>query len=281
MHTLRSPRSVYLAAFLLGALISLAFASLSRADEVFRLDRVGVVRFAALGADQLLRQSGVLRVDGETNWRPSVAISRPANTPDWALNRTLITREAWLAYYALGFGALSGFQLLEGSVSIWIGGEELKAIGPNPDTAMFDGRVVNLSTRGVLQHGSDEIIAGFVVEDRPRAVLIRAIGPTLAQYFVPNPAPDPALSLKQAGETMAANDNWSDQPDASLVGRAMARAGAFPLVTGSRDAAVVAVLAPGAYTAHARPSTANPTPGAVMVEIYLLPDDVLYEPDPA
>jgi hypothetical protein len=281
MHALRSPRSVYVAAFFLGAFVALAFSSLSRAEEPFRLDRIGVVRFAALGGDQLLRQSGVLRINGETTWRAPAAVARPDNTPAWALNRTLISREAWLAYYALGSGALSGFQLLEGAVTIWVGTEEFKAVAPDPDTAMFDGRVVNLSTRGVLQGGADEIIAGFVVEGRPRTVLIRAIGPSLAQYHVPNPAPDPAVTLRQAGESIAANDDWSDQPEAALVGRAITRAGAFPLEPGSRDAAVVAVLAPGAYTAHARTSSANRTAGEVMVEIYLLPEDVLYEPDPA
>ena len=40
-------------------------------------------------------------------------------------------------------------------------------------------------------------------------VILRAIGPELSQYGVPNPLPDPTLELHDAnGRLIASNDNW-------------------------------------------------------------------------
>jgi hypothetical protein len=277
MNTIRSPRSTYVAAFILGALIALLLVRPSRGAEPFRLDRVGVVRFTAVGTDQLLRQNGVLDLHGIATWRPGTQIARPTNTQDWALDRPLVLRTAWHAYHALASGALAGFMLEEGAVTIRFGDEEFLAIAPDPDAAVFNGRISNLSTRAVLQNGLDEVIAGFVIEDRSRTVLLRVIGPGLAQFGVFNPAHDPYLTLKQSGEILATNNDWSAQPDAALVSCAGARSGAFPLPVGSRDAALVVVLPPGAYTVHGSPAGPSFVPGAVLVEIYALPEDVIWD----
>lgn len=278
MKTLQSPRATYAAAFILGALIALLLVRPTRAAEPFRLDRVGVVRFTPAADNQLVRQAGVLRLDGTTTWRPGVTLARPSGTPDWALNRPLIPRLSWSAYYALGSGALAGFKLEEGAVTIWIGQDEFHAIAPDPETSIYNGRLLNLSTRGVLREGLDELVGGFVIEDRPRVVLLRVIGPGLATFGIAQPAPDPYLTLKQQGQTVAENDNWSNQPSVALVTRAITRSGAFPLAPGSRDAALVVLLPPGAYTVHATAAAPSFNPGAVMIEIYTLPDDVLFDP---
>ena len=53
------------------------------------------------------------------------------------------------------------------------------------------------------------------------------------------------LRIFSGATVIAENDNWSG----AAVVSATARAGAFPFVPGSADAAVLATLAPGAYTA--------------------------------
>jgi hypothetical protein len=271
----------------LTGLLLLAFTALltngrASAADLFRLDRIAIVRFTPIGPDRLAVQSGLLTLAGATQWRPASEIARPANTPDWALDRNLITVDAWLAYHALGFGALDGFILEEGATTIPVGDQRYKAVAVDLERAAYrtDGRLINLSTRATLADAGDEIIAGFVIEHRPRAVLVRAVGPGLAKFGVSNFAPDPFLSVKRNGQTAHFNDNWSARPDAPLIAAAAAHAGAFPLDADSKDSARVLVLPPGAYTVHA--TTAGPAirGGSVLLEIYSLPDDAVYE-DPA
>jgi hypothetical protein len=277
MTSQRSAKANYVAAFLLGALIALLLNWPARAADPFRLDRIGVVRLTAVGAEKLRTQQGVLLLSGEVNWRPGTEIARPANTPDWALDRPLITIEAFQAYHILGLYALQGFMLEEGAQTILIGDKAYKAIGRNPEPYMFDGALINLSTRATLAGAGDEVVAGFVIEQRARPVLIRAVGPGLAKFGVGNAVSDPFLSVKQNGQTVHFNDDWSTRPDAGLIAAATAHAGAFPLESGSHDAARVLVLEPGAYTVHA--TTAGPAiaGGSVLVEIYRLPDDAIYD----
>jgi hypothetical protein len=75
----------------------------------------------------------------------------------------------------------------------------------------------NVSTRSFVQTGADVMIGGFIVEGNgPKRVIIRAIGPELAQHGVPNPLADPVLDLhNNTGVLIGSNDNWMD---ASNVG---------------------------------------------------------------
>jgi hypothetical protein len=125
-------------------------------------------------------------------------------------------------------------------------------------------RLVNLATRAPAGTGNDVLTAGFVISPGAnKTVLIRAIGPTLAAYGLTGTLADPVLSLiNAAGATVASNDNW-------LIADAttMSSVGAFTLATGSRDAALVATLAPGAYTAQVTGADATST-GLALVEVY-------------
>lgn len=277
MNPTRSAKAAYVAAFLFGALIAFLITRPLRAADTFRLDRIGIVQFSALGSDRLRLRTGVLDLQGRIQWRFPTEMARPANTPDWALDRPLINVNAWLAYYGLGSGATQGFELQLGAVSIPIGTDTYKAIGVNPDFPFHDGALINLSTRATLVNGSDEIIAGFVIENRPRAVLVRVIGPGLTRFGVTNAATDPFLAVKQNGQTLHANDNWSSHPDADLVARVSTRAGAFPLDHGSRDAARVLILPPGVYTLHATSANVASGGGNVLLEIYQLTADDNYD----
>lgn len=126
------------------------------------------------------------------------------------------------------------------------------------DNNLDDGETLltNLSARAHLPFGS-KLIVGFVVDgttDLP--VIIRGIGPTLAQYGVSNPVPFPQLQLFRGAQVIAENDRWSGDDGRDL--------GAFPLPTGSTDAVISVTLPPGVYTAHVRAQS----PGTALLEIY-------------
>lgn len=135
-----------------------------------------------------------------------------------------------------------------------------------PD-AEIEGRLVNLSTRMRLDQGDAGIIAGFVIGgDVPARVLVRAVGPGLAQFGLSDVLPNPTLRLTRWLETLAANDDWSA---ADGVAEISAVVGAFPLEAGSRDAALLIWLEPGVYTAQV--GSADQQTGLVLVEMYAIP----------
>ncbi len=124
-------------------------------------------------------------------------------------------------------------------------------------------RLVNISARVALGGGAGTPICGFVVAGAgQKQVIVRAAGPSLSGFGVTGALADPRLSLVgNGGAAVASNDNWQ----ASDAG-AMGAVGAFAFASGSRDAALVVPLAPGAYTA---PVTApEGAGGVVLLETY-------------
>ena len=133
--------------------------------------------------------------------------------------------------------------------------------GPN------DGRqLTNLSARFQVGTGDNILIAGFnVAGTGTKQVLIRAVGPTLASYGVPNTLPDPQFTVYDGGTSVASNDNWS----ASLAST-FDTLGAFQLIAASKDAALLVTVQAGkAYTVQVS-GVANGT-GEALVEIYAVP----------
>ena len=126
--------------------------------------------------------------------------------------------------------------------------------------------LVNLSTRA-LAGGGANLIAGFVVQGQAaKRYLIRAVGPSLTLFGVPDPLADPAVSLVADSAEVAANDNWSS-PDANFLSVLNATNGiTFPLGSGEKDAALATLLAPGNYTAVVKLPTGGA--GVVLVEAY-------------
>jgi hypothetical protein len=127
-----------------------------------------------------------------------------------------------------------------------------------------DERLLNLSSRGFVGTESEVFVAGFVIsEGVSKQVLIRAIGPTLADYGIPGVLIDPELKLYDSNNNLiATNDNWT-----GTAGSTFGTVGAFELPSGSRDAAMVVTLEPGVYSAHAAGLGADAN-GEGMIEIY-------------
>ncbi|MEN3369597.1 MAG: cytochrome c peroxidase [Verrucomicrobiota bacterium] len=122
-------------------------------------------------------------------------------------------------------------------------------------------QTVNLSTRMHVLTGNRVGIGGFIITGvAPKRVLVRALGPSLAQFNLPTLLADPTLTLNgPAGFAPIVNDNWkSSQPDEIK---------ATGLAPGNDlEPAIVTTLAPGAYTAVL--SGTNGGTGIGILEIY-------------
>jgi hypothetical protein len=114
-----------------------------------------------------------------------------------------------------------------------------------------------------VQTGDSVGIGGFIVTGTDsKRVIIRAIGPSLTQFGVPNALADPVLELHGPGSFVTiTNDNWRDDP----VQEALIIATGIP-PTNNLESAIDATLNPGGYTAVVRGK--NNTSGEALVEVY-------------
>lgn len=116
----------------------------------------------------------------------------------------------------------------------------------------------------VVQGGSPSL--GFVVTGVSHTVLIRAVGPGLVPFGVNGVLATPSITLWNGGNVIATNSGWNN--DAKLQA-AFTQGGAFNLASGSKDSAIVMTLAPGAYTAQVKSTSATDS-GNVLIEIYFI-----------
>jgi hypothetical protein len=117
-----------------------------------------------------------------------------------------------------------------------------------------------------VQTGDNVGIGGFIITgNTSKQVIIRGIGPTLTRYNIAGVLADPMLELHGPGDfaTMTNND-WRDTQEAEI------QATGIP-PTNDLEPAIVATLAPGAYTAIV--SGKDNTSGVALVEIYDLNRD--------
>lgn len=134
-------------------------------------------------------------------------------------------------------------------------------------TSIPAANLVNLSIRSVAGTGDRTLIAGLVLSgSQPRRILLRAVGPGIADQGVSNALANPALRVFDAkGQILAENDEWGVDPAA--LSAAFTRLGAFPLKPGSHDAAALLTLPPGVYSAHVT-LPAGVGEGEALIETY-------------
>jgi hypothetical protein len=130
-----------------------------------------------------------------------------------------------------------------------------------PTATAIPVQAINLSTRMFVQAGDSVGIGGFIISGTaPKHVLLRAVGPSLAQFGVPNPLADPVLELHgPPGFVTIANDNCGDgfpisPPESEIC------------PPGSLNSAIDVTLDPGAYTAIVKDK--NNTAGLALIEVY-------------
>lgn len=141
---------------------------------------------------------------------------------------------------------------------------------PAPGGSSAATRLVNISSRAEVDTGANIAIAGFVVSGpagSTEQVLVRAVGPSLAQFGVSGVLEQPVLTLYDASNTVVAtNAGWSTASNAAEVAAAAAASGAFTLGSGSADSALLLSLAPGPYTAQVSGSAGST--GVALAEVY-------------
>jgi sugar lactone lactonase YvrE len=128
---------------------------------------------------------------------------------------------------------------------------------------MQNSKLANISTRGLVQTGSDVMIGGLIVQgNNPARMIVRAIGPSLTQFGIPNALPDPTLELHDGnGVLLASNDNWRSDQEAEILATGLAPAN-------NLESAIVRTLPPSGYTAIVRDR--NNLIGVGLVEAYQL-----------
>jgi hypothetical protein len=150
------------------------------------------------------------------------------------------------------------------------GDTSTRAITVTTSAAPIASQLTNISTRGFVQTGDNVIIGGFIVQGiGPKKLIVRAIGPELIPYGVPNVLADPTLELHDGtGALIASNDNWQHTIIGGIITAdqvaEIQNSGHAPTV--ATESAIIANLPPGNYTAIVR--GVNNTIGVALVEAY-------------
>jgi hypothetical protein len=129
--------------------------------------------------------------------------------------------------------------------------------------ATSNSRLANISTRGFVSTGDNQLIGGVILEGAvPRSIVVRGLGPSLATAGVSNALQDPILELRDGnGTLLMTNDNWTDNPAQAAIIFAY---GLAP--PAGAESALVLELPAGTYTALLRGK--NATAGIGLIEFY-------------
>jgi hypothetical protein len=122
--------------------------------------------------------------------------------------------------------------------------------------------LTNVSTRGLVLGGDGVIIGGFI-SDGSTQVVVRGLGPTLAQFGVGvaiRALPDPVATLVDGnGTVIQSNNNWKDTQQTGIEGTGLAP-------PNDLEAAILATVAPGNYTVILSSNSGDI--GIGLVEVY-------------
>src|SRR5438046_8905499 len=133
----------------------------------------------------------------------------------------------------------------------------------DPVNSVTGADLLNLSTRGKVGLGDNVLIGGIILGgDATQEVVVRAIGPDLAEPGVPGALQDPVLELHDSeGSLLVSNDDWRSDQEAEIIATGLAP-------NDDRDSAILTTLFPTSYTAIVRGKD-NST-GVALVEFYKL-----------
>jgi uncharacterized repeat protein (TIGR03806 family) len=132
-------------------------------------------------------------------------------------------------------------------------------------------RLIAISVRAQVGTGDGVLIPGIIVSPGAmKTVLIRAVGPGLAQSNVPGPLlAEPVVTLFAGGQSYRSNTGWNTAANATAIRSATVQVGLPALAEGGRDSAILVQLSPGAYTIQVRGN--NNGTGVALVEVYEVP----------
>jgi hypothetical protein len=130
-------------------------------------------------------------------------------------------------------------------------------------------KVVNFATRGLVRPADGLMTAGFIIQNGPVRLVVRAIGPSLVPFGITNALPDTTVQVRdQNGGLIVENDDWKIRSsDGSSQQAEMEATTLQP--TNNFEAALVTTLPAGQYTAQLRGKPE--TTGTGVVQVYFLP----------
>jgi Ig-like domain-containing protein/NHL repeat-containing protein len=214
--------------------------------------------------------SGVLP-DPTLTWFNAVPTSLASNTV-WGGTSTLMAAFAATGAFALPAGSADS-ALIEtaaaGSYSIQVAGAKgdsglALAEIYDMDAITASARLINISSRSTVTGSTAVLTAGFIIGGTgSEKVLIRGVGPSLANYGVTGFLPNPVITLFQGSTVIATNSGWGSTAALTTL---FGQLNAFPLNSGSNDAAMVVTLPAGNYTVQV--TGAGTSSGVALVEIY-------------
>lgn len=130
------------------------------------------------------------------------------------------------------------------------------------------GQLLNISTRADVLTTDDVEIVGFIITGTdPKQVIIRALGPSLANANPPvaGALADPTLELHDHnGDLVVSNDDWKSDQQTEIENTGFAP-------SNDLESAIVRTLTPQAYTAVMRGK--NDSTGVGLIEVYDLSPD--------
>lgn len=143
------------------------------------------------------------------------------------------------------------------------------------DSPVVSSQVINISTRGRVGTGDHVMIGGFIVGgNQPKKLVVRAIGPSLANFGVPGVLADPVLRIFSGQTAIAQNDNWQVadplcQSTGNTCGSPSEIAALGRAPSNLAESAIVITLPPGPYTAIV--SGSGGATGVGLVEVFEVP----------
>ena len=219
-----------------------------------------------LGDPSLSLFSGPFIINNNAGWANVIINQSQVSAADTATGAFALTNPSSLDAALVTTLPPSAYTIQVGSTS-GNSGNTLAEIYDDTPTAAYlpsSSRLVNLSCGQLIQSGS-KITAGFVIGgNTSKTVLVRVVGPTLANYAITGYMPDPQLKVFSGTAIIGSNSGWAG--DTSII-KAAASAGAFPLNDPkSNDSAILLTLAPGSYSVEG--SSVSGTVGVALIEVY-------------
>jgi hypothetical protein len=136
-------------------------------------------------------------------------------------------------------------------------------------STLANGTAANISSRALSGPGNNASICGFVIRDAATFVLIRAVGPGLAQFGVAGYASGTMFNVVDAnGKSVITGTAFNALAAAQQqsFNTKYLSLGAFPLPTNSADSYAYLCLNPGNYTIVTQPTASSP--GIILTEVY-------------
>ena len=143
---------------------------------------------------------------------------------------------------------------------------------PTPTSTPAAGLVGNVSTRLPVGTGDNVLIEGFIVQGpggSTKKIVVRAIGPSLIPFGIPDAVANPTLEIRDSGGALiATNDDWMNTQLGGIITSDQSAEinGSGVAPSNNLESAIIANLVPGSYTAIVR--GLNNTTGTGVVDAY-------------